>query len=264
MNLKDLFTRKPKPPESSQVKSWVIIVVALATAIIVGGGIYLWQQNVLKDLKIERIELEQKIDALENGVEKMEKPSKQITAKDLKVSGWSSYTNYHYGFSIDYPPEYNFCLNDFCWDEAIDKQIQYVKLWGNNANETDYSLEIKPGKNELGKSAIEFGKEQAIGNRVDGYLVDGTEGMITFAGQSAYKFDVKKAFGFGGFEWSYDKGMQTYLAALSEPKNGFSSGHVVKGTHRAVYFEKDGNLYILTYPIDKTFEKIVRSFHFIK
>lgn len=92
-----------------------------------------------------------------------------------KVS-WNIYKNDFFGFSIEHPEEYELCLNDFCDNSFDGGHMSYVMLQSSKdaANEklTNHYINIRPIKNLLNKTAIEFGKQQEIENKKDGNLAD--------------------------------------------------------------------------------------------
>jgi type II secretory pathway pseudopilin PulG len=109
----------PQPNESaSDLKNiWRIIIAIVVTAIIVGGGVYVWQKSILKSSEQS---LRQQITSLENQINQLKQNSSQSIldgqpkkkTNDIvedektapnKTDDWSNYTNSKYSYSIKYP-----------------------------------------------------------------------------------------------------------------------------------------------------------------
>lgn len=110
----------PQPNESIQSSKniWIIIVAVIITALIVGGGVYVWQRSNLQNTEQG---LQQRIDSLEHQMKLLQQskgqdnnetvPLTEIDSDKTKTDSsltsidqtWNLYTNHKYGFSINVP-----------------------------------------------------------------------------------------------------------------------------------------------------------------
>lgn len=81
----------------------VIILAIILTAIIVGGGVYLWQKSELDQFKQDISDLKTKKEAVTETQEKIEKPTAEIQEKKRNNKKPFTYTDSTYKFSISFP-----------------------------------------------------------------------------------------------------------------------------------------------------------------
>ncbi len=183
-----------------------------------------------------------------------------------------TYSNSYYNFSLELPEGLVYCLNDFCFDNNIkDKNIQYLKIttydflkYQNieiNSNTLTYPfLEIRPRKNSLGMSAIDFAKRSLELNRE--YRLDqeySQEEEIIFAGEDTYTFIAEKGFEERG-GLSTDDGLKDNPDSFEKAGQGYLLG----ASHRIIYLDYNGFIYRIIYPIENEIaEGIIDSFKFI-
>ena len=179
------------------------------------------------------------------------------------VNDKNTYTNTYYNFQVILPEGTEYCLNDFCENSADDKDMQHFKVSYGSDLGLSY-LEIRPLKNELGMTAVEFGKRllelnEQYDNPIDFYS-DAEE--IMFAGEPAYRFLAT-----GGFE---ERGLSTlpsgdvYAATDSDEFIEVAGeGVLLAEPHYVMYFDHNGTMYRVLYP-QKQYraEQIIDSFVF--
>ncbi|MBU4380953.1 hypothetical protein L6255_03475 [Candidatus Parcubacteria bacterium] len=110
----------PQSNESIQSSKniWITIVAVIITALVVGGGVYVWQRSTIKNTEQG---LQQQIDTLENQMKLLQQsksqdndttsPLTEIDTDKTETSSsltsidqtWDLYTNHKYGFSIKVP-----------------------------------------------------------------------------------------------------------------------------------------------------------------
>lgn len=69
---------QPSEPIQSSKNIWIIVIFIVLTAIIVGGGVYIWQKSELKNMEQT---LQKRIDELQRGVKKDESDNSQTLDK---------------------------------------------------------------------------------------------------------------------------------------------------------------------------------------
>lgn len=82
-----------------------IIISVVVTALIVGGGMYVWQRS---DFKSAEQALQQQILALQSHVSQLQQevqnqPGDKEDDINIDVSGWQTYKNKEYGYTFQYP-----------------------------------------------------------------------------------------------------------------------------------------------------------------
>ena len=108
-----------------QNKTWLSIgVTAVTTAIIVGGGVFWWQKNIINKFQKENVEcqqeLENQIQKLQEQIAKIEK-IKQDSSEIDDDENWNLYQNEEYGFKFNYPSDWKDSNRD------IENQNYYTK-----------------------------------------------------------------------------------------------------------------------------------------
>jgi len=116
-------------PVQSPKNTWVIVISILATALIVGGGVYAWQRSSLKSTEQN---LQQQIYMLESQIKLLqqsasqdnndippltnESPNEIEIVSDLTSldQTWDLYTNNKYGFSIKVPKKMFHSYGSIC------------------------------------------------------------------------------------------------------------------------------------------------------
>ena len=101
------------------------------------------------------------------------------------------YSNGHYQFSISYPENYSYCLNDFCYNEIPEEAITLFLL-KNKVGAKVLSMQMYVNLTEM--SAVDYGTRSLELNRqnsVDLKEAYSQEDEISFAGEKAYTFLVR-------------------------------------------------------------------------
>jgi len=196
-----------------------------------------------------------------------------IEEAEEDIDSTINYFNSHYNFSVDVPIGLKYCLNDFCDDSAQDKDVNF-KITAYNFLEyqnieiteeisTYPYLEIRPRKNLLGMSAIDFAKRSLDFNRKYSKNFKDTysqEEKIVFAGEDAYSFIAEK-----GFE---ERGaLVDDEGAKDSPKfyETVGEGTLLELPHKIIYLDHDGIMYRIIYPIENEIAvDIIDSFKFIE
>jgi len=111
------FPQSNEPVQSSK-NIWITVVAVIITALIVGGGVYVWQRSNLQNTEQS---LQQRIDSLENQMKLLQQSKSQDNNETLLLTEidsdktetgsnltsidqtWDLYTNHKYGFSIKIP-----------------------------------------------------------------------------------------------------------------------------------------------------------------
>jgi len=87
-----------------QKSIWTIIVSAIITAIIVGGGTYLWQRSVTeKAIQEAREGLQQQITDIQDQIKQLQKTEKVTEQKVQVPVDWKTYRSEEHGFEVKYP-----------------------------------------------------------------------------------------------------------------------------------------------------------------
>lgn len=122
-----LQAEKFESDQSSNNESWPLIILsALVVALLVGGGIFVWQKARLNQIKEEKNakvrELEQQILSLQEEVdnlkEKTPDPNSKKGSEIVEIDDtWNEYRNFNLGFSIKFPKQI-LGNNPFCDDSS--------------------------------------------------------------------------------------------------------------------------------------------------
>lgn len=256
---------------------WLIACSVVGTAIIVGAVVYVWLTRASVRTQAD---FQQQIIDLQSQLLETEQPQTTTTTSEETdqeiMSSTVDYTNDYYNFSIALPTDLQYCLNDFCDNSVEDKNIQYVSITGfqllkyegreiTKGVPTLIDLEINPRKNSLGMSAVDFAKRSLELNNT--YNPERSSysaaSETTFAGEPAYTFIANRIFEERGLKLSYVDGE---LAAVNAPEffEKIGQGRMLEAAHRVIYFDHDGVMYRIMYPIDTpVVADIIESFKFI-
>jgi len=182
-----------------------------------------------------------------------------------------TYTNSYYKFSINLPKDTEYCINDCYADDFEDKDSTNFEINGNQLAKIDNTefgkgsdlayIQIKFDKNKLGMSAIDFAKRSLEANKKYSKKdIYSKEEETTFAGEKAYSFVAEH-----GFE---ERGKIYNLSGVTELTNNLSQageGRVLSVPHRVIYFDHEGYIYRILYPLNTNLAKeIIDSFKFTK
>ncbi|MBD3329336.1 hypothetical protein GF357_02470 [Candidatus Dojkabacteria bacterium] len=135
---------QPIEPVQSSKNIWIIVVSVVATALIVGGGVYAWQRSNLKNTEQS---LEQQISTLQDQISQLQQaqvnqdqqinqpvaeqnnqPTTQEKATPEPVdeyADWKTLVNSTGGYSFNYPAE---------WKAAVNQYHNSNSLFGPSAN----------------------------------------------------------------------------------------------------------------------------------
>ena len=166
-----------------------------------------------------------------------------------------------------------YCLNDFCDDSVQDKDVnfkitaynflEYQNIEINEKTLTYPYLEIKPRRNLVDMSAVDFAKRSIDFNRKysknlkDAYS---REEKIVFAGEDAYSFIAEK-----GFE---ERGSLVDDEGVKDSPEFYETageGTLLELPHKVIYLDHEGIMYRIIYPIENEIAvDIIDSFKFIE
>lgn len=246
-----------------------IVISVIITAIIVGLAVYFWQATVKKTTESE---LQGQITALQNQIDQMQQTSSNEQTENQDMATIDIYSNSHYQFSLGVPEDLAYCLNDFCDNSVEDKNIQYFRIDGYDQGieakkgvPTLVYLEIKPQKNSLGMSAVDFAKRSLELNRryrpEKNYYSQESETI--FAGKNAYTFIADGVFEERGLKHSNvdgEPGVENAPEFFESPGEGRS----LESPHKIIYLDYNGVMYRIMYPIENEIATdIINSFKFI-
>lgn len=210
----------PAQPASSS-KLWIaVLVTAVLTALVVGGGVYVWQRYINAH---EKVSMQAEIDALNYQVENLLPVSPSPSANLLPITEVTAenqlemYTNPGFGFSFQYPKGYT-----IAHDTLPAKPVPEVNGIDENLEITNNSVPEKPSLAlivngagfgpffpDIGYDLLKMGNHLAIAKRNvsvpdensrDGSVVIISE-PITF-GQNSYWFHF--SFKEGGKDYEED------------------------------------------------------------
>ncbi|MFA5789096.1 MAG: hypothetical protein WC924_04500, partial [Candidatus Gracilibacteria bacterium] len=178
-----------------------------------------------------------------------------VKSAAVDTSAWQSYQNQYYHFQISYPEGTFYCFNAYCVNQIPEDALATFTVL-NTLGET--VLSIQPYKNELGMTAVEYGKKAADYNE---NIRDA--GSTTFAGQDAFGFTTDEGFYEpGGARGVTEDGHMslTYDAAATEiPFVEISE------TSQVIYVDYGDYFYRITYRADdEEVEAMVGSFEFLE
>jgi len=95
--------------ESGKSNIGIIVITIIITTIIVGGGIYLWQESNLRS--VER-SLQQQLSDNRGLIQSAENSS---GVEKIETANWKIYKSDKYGFSFSYPKSFQIVEEDFWW-----------------------------------------------------------------------------------------------------------------------------------------------------
>jgi len=139
---------------------WVIIPI-FVTALIVGGGVYAWQNNILKSTKQtyqrqiatlqEQVnQLQQKIDStLPEKIEEVRKPESALPS-EVQQSALSTYKS-SYGYLLKYPKIYDLPGGGYAvWTMTKEMAASEIEEWGvNKGQDTIFDIGVYPMDKQL-------------------------------------------------------------------------------------------------------------------
>jgi len=178
------------------------------------------------------------------------------TAEEIPLQ---TYSNTHYQFSLEFPEDYSYCLNDLCLNTVPDEAVTNFVLLDASGN---LIVNVQPYVNLLGMSAVDFGKRSLEMNReYSQSLKDiySDEEETTFLGQEVFKFLAD-----GGFEergGKVDMDENRFIALLDNAKSTDPMFSVRLGAqYRVLYFDYGKHIFRVVYLEDAATEKIMESF----
>jgi len=108
-------------------KTLVMLLTILLTAVIVGGGVYFWQQSQLESLQGVVEELQSENEALKGDVESTnDKVESEETQGEETSSLEGDYVNEKYGYSLDPPSNFDVNTKDYDNDSIEDESTIWV------------------------------------------------------------------------------------------------------------------------------------------
>ena len=137
-------TPKPTAPQSAKTKSSkksiiITAVVALVLIILVAGGIYLWQQGIVKGLNKDKDSLEAKVVSQSAQLKTLEKNNKDLSVRvnflDKALKEATAAANIEFG-ELSFPSVKG---SHYTYDEAgVERSVLLVDV--TSKNETDQTL----------------------------------------------------------------------------------------------------------------------------
>ncbi len=196
--------------------------------------------------------------------------------QEVVLNEANTYINNFYNFSITFPKNLEYCLNDFCQNDIEDKDLQHFKIDSyqllkylgikpTKGTPTLSSIEIAPRKNLLNMSAIDFAKRSLKLNRQYRSENDyySQEGETIFAGESAFEFTATGGFEERGAEGAHDESGTIAVKDSTMFIEKAGQGRSLEEPHRVIYLDHNGTMYRILYPINnKTAVEIMSSFKF--
>lgn len=175
----------------------------------------------------------------------------------------TTYSNSHYQFSLEFPENYSYCLNDYCMNTVPEEAITTFLLKDPNGATV---ASIQPYVNLLGMSAIDFGKRSLELNRANSQgLKDiySNEGESSFAGENAFGFTATGGFEERGGQMGMDE--NRYIALIDNPNSTDPMISVaLDGTYKTFYLDHGKHFFRISYLSDESTEKIMESFEFLE
>jgi len=108
-------------------KTLATLLTILLTAVIVGGGVYFWQQSQLESLQDAVEKLQTENEELKDDMESVES---QIGEEDNEVSSMleGDYVNEKYGYSLDLPSNFDVYTEGYDNDGIEDESTVWVGI----------------------------------------------------------------------------------------------------------------------------------------
>lgn len=135
---------QPNEPIQSSKHIWITIIAVVITAIITGGGVYVWQKS---NLQATEQSLQQQITALQNQIINLQKPTQPIvtTPEETQVptqsanetTNWKTYQNSALGFELKVPAYV-----------SVDKELndQYNRLVMFKSDKENFEVRLRKGE----------------------------------------------------------------------------------------------------------------------
>ena len=140
---------QPNEPVQSSKHVWITIIAVVITAIIVGGGVYAWQQS---SLQFTEQSLQQQINTLQGQIESLQQATPPVattpettqepTQFPDETTTWKTYENIELGFSFEYPVSYGdfqISINDGETGKKFTGNFQNNKYFSIGGITTDFS-----------------------------------------------------------------------------------------------------------------------------
>lgn len=160
---------QPNEPVQSSKHIWITIIAVVLTAIIVGGGVYIWQKS---SLQATEQSLQQKITELQSQIAILQESTQTIvtipetteesTQPVNEHTNVEKYRNKTYGFELSYPPNSTIETRD-------DLNYQYIRLQNYSATDDrmglvagEYYLEIFIFDHQKGHKSWESCTQQVV------------------------------------------------------------------------------------------------------
>lgn len=204
---------QPNEPIQGSKNIWIIIISIVITAIIVGGGVYMWQYSIKKNekqkLQNEIVELNQKIVQLEKEDEKIVEPTgKNDIVDNMKLRNLTRYcsnvfSNYNQPVDETIINTLNAKSNEFrkYTDQGyglsevckygnkilffLDLKTEFIKII-NEGNETELEELYESAENTvIGIASSQYNLMNFYPIKVDGYRIG--EGYITACNFDKYE-----------------------------------------------------------------------------
>ena len=137
-----------------------IIIAIVLTAVIIGGGVYLWQKNQReKDMRESAESLNKQLQSQLTDLQGQANQPKEDAVtpvnnnlissggedeeiiEDDPYAGWETYTNSHYGFKVKHPPKYKTVMDNYGWPNAL---VHFIEKSGAQS----YRAEIEAWDNK--------------------------------------------------------------------------------------------------------------------
>lgn len=265
----------PKETQGHQAFGSVIIST-LITLIIVGCGGFIFytitsqqqpQQEIIQAKLVElRSEIEdnkalqEKINDLEEKIAELEGDSEDELTKENTIdpTNWATEANSFFKLLFKHPLDYTICYNTDCTAIKSERNVDFWNVFQEQKDSEAFvpSLQIYPRINGLEKLAIEFGQDMFTINQDAGYVVEGSDAIGIFDDQLAFQFDVVGEFIEDGVKLLPNETLVLDESALTE-------SILLEGIHRVIYFDFDGLIYRVIYPIENpTINEIVNTITF--
>lgn len=189
----------------------VIIIIALLSAGLAGGGVWYWQNQQLKKQKQDSDKQIQDLQKQVDDLRKEEETSKEETSMDTDSSetsdetiNWKTYTNSKYKFSIKYPDNY-FIFQETNTSDKFILELVHNK-YKNFEGEFPYmTVTVHPKKTS--------DLEVWIKNNTDEFTALSNLKKATIAGIAGYSFQAEGLF--TSYNYALANGSNTYAYVFS-------------------------------------------------